>query len=304
MFYFIVALIGLADCAPLELVSAYRLNTEVRYDLSGLLVLSPSQRADLQTTADALAVNDKSSTIDEIFFQSDGAARYRTWVDLKGQVDWHDFDLEGLASNKNSVFVVNEFPPAVARIRRRAQGFDVNVYRWKQSLNQLFPEYTLSSAFGIEGITTSANHILLAKEMPPLAIYSFDSRALEVAEVKLSSRKLHGSQTALTAEGDWLYILDRENRSVWKHSLNESSHETKKEGIETCVSFQDTIMRPDYYFPARDRKGQERPEWSTAEALSLSATSLWIGLDNNGESLKKRAENRPVILEFKRPSGF
>jgi len=70
------------------------------------------------------------------------------------------------------------------------------------------------------------------------------------------------------------------------------------------VSYKNTCSHPDgklYY----------NSQYGMGEALLLTPEEIWIGLDNNGLPFSEHAQksyglsgNHPVLIRFKRPSGF
>ena len=62
--------------------------------------------------------------------------------------------------------------------------------------------------------------------------------------------------------------------------------------VERCWSFADDALTPERRYPSR---------FGNAEALSLDATGVWIGLDN-GNHVRADGEKRPLIWRFAAPA--
>ncbi len=282
---------GLAlTTTEIELVPLKRLgvvHSEKRFDLSGLHIPSLALKKHLGISGDILFVNDKTSKI----YQGkivDQQIHVEAWMDLK--IKGSDF--EGIDGDDSSLFVVNE---SNAHVYEILPGKKFKTHKDFESMTHRKDDYKITKDFGIESLAVSPDWILLGKERPPLAIFPI-SRKPKFKTLPLRPRSGIGSQTDSRIRGSFLYTLDREIRGLWKDSLSDLS----EKGL---AIFKNTADKPENRFKVVDRLGNVHPEWGTAEALEITDSEIWIGLDNNGMKTDT-GEERPLVLVFQRPQGF
>lgn len=278
--------------ATLNLQNAYTLKgepTKKRFDLSGLLILSPELKELFKLKGyDFLLINDKTSWVYKAKI-SGSSLEVEEWIrvnllDSKLKPDFEDIDTDG-----KNIYVLNEPDGAVVRI---SPDLKMQWTHWKM------PEGAapFTDWFGAEAMALANNQIWIFREMPPLDAFVFDrsdfAKSL-TAEQKL--RSFSQSQTAARFRDEKWFLLDRNARCIW---------ETPKYETEgKCHLFSKWVDENEHYrFEVRDDKNKLREEWSTAEALDVDAESFWVGLDNNGLGLyRDPAAKNPVILRLARP---
>ncbi len=163
--------------------------------------------------------------------------------------------------------------------------------------NQLTNELNWGTNKGLEGFAVDCENQIayMAKERDPRFIITYDLKNQEI--IDLSNQDSDGDISDLKYENGFLYILERYENQVAKMDVN-----TKE--IVSRVSYKNTCSHP-------NGKLYQNTKYGMAEALLLTPGYIWIGLDNNGLPFSKHAEetygltgNQPVIIGFKRPSGF
>jgi hypothetical protein len=267
-----------------------------RLDLSGLLLLTPAQKEAFHLKSDFLLVNDQSTFIYEGSFAAGGITAKR-WLNLKQYFPQIPlFDLEDIDGGANKIYVVNEPDGGVFEISppTKIKSFTVQYHTWEKTFDS---KYSFSEPFGTEAIAVDPkfpSHLFLGKEMPPFGAFELDTQlSPDNRLVKVHPREAIGSQTALRVHDNKVYILDRENRSIWMSSLYGDSHERQ-------LPFATIMKNPELDYMVKDDEGVEHPEWSTPEGLDIKNGVFYIGLDNNGLGLKaKPSETRPVIFSLK-----
>ncbi len=151
---------------------------------------------------------------------------------------------------------------------------------------------------GLEGIAVDCeNNILyLAKERQPRFVVVYDLCKEKVVDrFNLSTEE--GDISDLKYENGFLYLLERNDNYITK--IN-----TVTKQIVDRVSYKSVCSHPEgkLYGPS---------EYGLAEALLLTPTEIWLGLDNNGLEFTPHARkkyglegNQPLLLKFERPPGF
>jgi len=286
-FFVTVAVSLVSSTQELRFLRGYKVNSVERFDLSGILLITPEISRAMKVEGDFLLVNDKSSKlwIGEI---SNSEMNLKAWIDLKTFCGSKKFDLEDLAFFQGNLFIANEADGMIFEIKSNSEIKCI-------SSPKLYPKnFKPTPKFGLEAIAAGKDFIITGNEMPPLQILKIKSEPLQLLES--FQRETIGSQTSLRLNADSLYLLDRENRTIWKRNL--------KTKVETAFSFEKILHTKEYHYPQHDEKKLERPEWGTAEALDFNQKEIFIGLDNNGEKLKDSNERRPSVLVFERPKDF
>lgn len=279
----------------LKLKNYWRVDTSERFDLSGMVALSPSLKKTFHLHGNLLLTNDKSSVIYEGLFKK-GVIEIRPWVDLKKYKELKNFDLESIDAIDRKVYVANEGDAVVFEISAVKSGINVKVFELGKTLPQKGEAYAITDWYGIESLALTKDQIFLGKEMPPLAFFAFDRVNPFASPPKLMTRSGQGSQTDTKIKNDTWYILNRETRCVVKTKPPFEAEES--------FCFGATLSDPRFDYRVRDEKGVQHDEWSTAEALEITENRIFIGLDTNGETLKKGSERRATVLSFERPKNF
>ena len=155
---------------------------------------------------------------------------------------------------------------------------------------------------GLEAVTLdTVNSILyLAKEREPRHIFRIDLKNMEITEPfrKQLSAMAGTDITDLKFEKGFLYMLERRMGRITRINI--------KTGELLSASFQD------YVFKNGQRLFKNsNPEYGMAEAFILKGNEIWIGLDNNGDSVSGYGKsmglkegNKTAILVFHRPKSF
>jgi len=163
--------------------------------------------------------------------------------------------------------------------------------------NQLDFDLNWGTNKGLEGIAVDCKNMIayIAKERDPRFIISYDLQNQKILDINLKDSE--GDISDLKYQDGYLYILERNANLIAKMDV------VSKE-IVSKVSYRNTCSHP-------NGKLYDTSEYGMAEALLLTNDYIWIGLDNNGLPFSKHAENtyglsgtRPVIIGFKRPTGF
>ncbi len=151
---------------------------------------------------------------------------------------------------------------------------------------------------GLEGVAVDCqNRILyLAKEREPRFIIIYDLENKQVTDI-ITLPNEEGDISDLKVENGFLYILERNENYVTKMDLDTQQ-------IVSRVSYKNTCSH-------QDGKLYHKTKYGMGEALLLTPEEIWIGLDNNGLFFSEHAQktyglsgNQPVLIRFKRPSGF
>ena len=175
------------------------------------------------------------------------------------------------------------------------QGHAVKIYDY---LQDKWPNAWQDNA-GFESLAIDCeNQILyLAKERAPRFIFGLPLNGGEISETFNISEEFSNDFADMKFEKGFLYMLERSGNYVTK--LNPKTK---------------TVVARASYRPI-GLDGPERlyepTEYGMAEALLITETEIWVGLDNNGLEASNYAQQRfglkgtsPAIIKFKRPAGF
>lgn len=281
--FLLMSISGIGAEPHVNFLKAYPVETIDRFDLSGIRKVDDTLRKAFGLKGDWLLISDKSSFVYE-GFEAKGKITFKEWIDLRRVDPRQRFDLEGIDSEGDQIFVVNEGDGTIYRIRPPSK---IDLWRWKPRKSQ----DSFDAYFGIEGLATNGNSLFLTKEMPPLVVFEMPLKSWGAPhEAREIYRRRKGSQTDMRIRDGVTYILDRDSRCIWM---------MKPKADEFCISLTKTLNHADFDFVVRDFSGNLRSDIGTAEALEIEGNRLWVGLDNNGMGLKARPEEkRPFILEF------
>jgi len=150
-----------------------------------------------------------------------------------------------------------------------------------------------------EGLAVDCNNniLYLIKERQPRFILAVDLTTLKIVDQFNIPETESNDFADAKFENAHLYLLERNGNYIAK--VDPKTHEV--------------IDKVHYRHIASHTAGKlYGPEkYGMAEALVLTDTEIWIGLDNNGKYVTSHAKNtyhltgnEPVILKFKRPVGF
>lgn len=207
-------------------------------------------------------------------------------------------DFEGIDVCENKFYLIEEWENDVYEVTFDSGKLDKLVIPWKK---HRIDRINWGNK-GFEGLAYDCeNNILyLAKERQPRKIYKFDLKTKEITEPFASfiNEEESGFDIAdMKYENGFLYILERGLGLVTK--INTQTNE------KYSLSFQHLVFKDGQRLYKNDH-----PEYGMAEALLLTESEIWIGLDNNGNKISEYGkslglkDDKPVILIFKRPENF
>jgi hypothetical protein len=152
---------------------------------------------------------------------------------------------------------------------------------------------------GWEGLAVDCknNRLYLLKERQPRYILSVDLSTLKIIDqFNIPETESDDFADAKYKSGH-LYLLERNGNYITK--INPKTHE-----VINKYHYRHIASHPDGKLFGPEKYGM-------AEALVLTESEIWIGLDNNGKNVTDHgikslalSGNEPVILKFKRPEGF
>lgn len=172
-----------------------------------------------------------------------------------------------------------------------------------KTLDVSYDEFELSPETwgnaGWEGIAVDCaqNKLYIVKERQPRYVVTIDLIEKKAIDLFNIPETESGDFSDAKFENGFLYLLERNGNYVTKVDL-------KTKQVEEKYHYRDVASHPNgkLYGPT---------EYGMAEALLLTKNEIWIGLDNNGDSVTDHARQtysmvgrEPVILKFKRPTGF
>jgi len=204
------------------------------------------------------------------------------------------FSIEALAAGKSKIYFANEDNHMVYEF-------------YGQSLVELpiqFAEGGIDTDdwinnTGIEGLAVDepGNRMFVAKEREPRYILECSLTDYSIQHKYTIPETESNDFADLFYENGHLYALERNGNYIAKINADTRQLVGKVSYRHICT-------------PAEGRlyKGAK---YGLAEALLMSDTEIWIGLDNNGREVADHAKekynlqgNKPVIIRFKRPEGF
>ncbi len=204
-------------------------------------------------------------------------------------------DLEGIDFCDNHFFIINEFGNKLYSIDGKGElktkyihynGKGINIHDWGRNA-------------GLEAVAVDCARgiVYVAKERQPRYILEIDiETGIIQSQFNISEQDAY-DYADVKCENGFLYILERGGNLVSKIDLS------TKEVVEK-VSYNATAFES-------DNRLYEPSKFGMAEALVLTDTEIWIGIDNNGLNASDNAKkkfglrgNQPAIMKFKRPEGF
>lgn len=166
------------------------------------------------------------------------------------------------------------------------KGKNIDIRNWKKNT-------------GLESLAIDCENSIIyaAKERQARFIYAVDLKYNNII-TKFNIPETESSDFAdMKYENSFIYLLERNGNYITKIDV-------KTEKVVAKVSYKNTCSSP-------EGKLYEPSKYGMAEALLLTETEIWIGLDNNGLTVSENAAKKhgmkgsqPAILRFARPAGF
>jgi hypothetical protein len=290
------------------IASEMPLEFEAGYIVDGVSGLQPSGLAVCDSKV--VFVSDKhDSEIFQLTFESDGKAKVGLWKTItdipqspKQKYGWlvsiqrflgelfgltGGYDWEGIACNQQGdIFLASEYYFSVLKVDSKGHKtwvIDDLYQRGKQA--GLFQK---SNAY-IEGIVNQENGLVLAAEREPYGFirHAGGTESFYVQPgAKHSVDGLPNDYTGLDSYNGKLIALERNHYKVCELSGNYVP--------VTCYLFKDVAKSREW--------GYNAGKYGLAEGLVIEGDSLWIIVDNNGDSRKADSnDKRSTILKFKNP---
>lgn len=279
--------VGQNDYSQLELVSITQLKSfdERRFDLSGIV----------QVEDKYYIVADKNwnDFIYELkFYKDKWFAIEEKPFDLKGEA----LGQEALDYSNPLFYVANEDN---GKIYTMASGQDPQELKIKFADANEDPSSWANAGWEGLAIDEERKTLYLVKEREPRYILTVNLATLNIVDKFDIPRSESSDFADAKFDNGYLYLLERNGNYITK--INPQTHEviTKFSYKHICSS------------PPPNGKLYEPAKFGMAEALLMTPTEIWIGLDNNGKAVSPYAREtyqldgtQPVIIKFKRPSGF
>lgn len=269
----------------LKSVKQLKTETDTRFDLSGICRFNDS----------LFIIADKAWN--KAIYKIDTSSTKVNIIGEKEICSYEKNDFEGIESAPNGFYIINERKSEVyfrASNNCITQTLNIN---WKK---QGFKINTWSNK-GLEGIAFDAENKLLyfIKERLPRRIIRFDLKTGKLSEpfASLFDENINDFTDAKYENGK-LYLLERNNSSVLR--IDTETKEIKRVSAKGILN------------PNNQRLYEtDHLEYGTAEALLLTQNEIWIGIDNNGETVSDYGQtlgldktNEPAIIIFERPTNF
>ena len=224
-------------------------------------------------------------------------------------------DLEGIEVCNSAIYILNERNSKVYFVNEnKAEELKVDYKNWEaENKTDLHIDKWRNAGYEGFAIDCKNQKLYLAKERKAKNID--DGRFIFEVDIKTEKILRKIEIKAIASNPDFadvkfeerdgmqfLYVLERNSYTVVR--LNLSTNE---------------IMRYSFAKIAASEKNQQNlyitdhEEFGIAEALLLTKTQIWIGVDNNQEKVNKNNKwvkkynlkgNAPAIMIFTRPEGF
>jgi hypothetical protein len=284
------------------------LEIEAVYSLGGVKGLQPSGLA--LCNDKVVFVSDKhESKIFELIFEKNSIAHVKIWRDLgqlpeppEQKLGWwlstkrflgelfglsNGADWEGITCNDlGDIFLASEYYFSVLKVDStgKKEWLVDNLYQ-KANKAGLFKK---DNAY-IEGITANGTDLLLAAEREPRGFITISGKK---TTFYVQPGPLHSSQN-LPFDYSGLYRYQDKIVALERNHYRVCEIETTFEPV-MCYSFKKTAKSLEW--------GYSTGKYGLAEGLAISDDSLWIIVDNNGDSrLNDPEDNQPIIMKFKNP---
>ena len=202
--------------------------------------------------------------------------------------------IEALATAKSSVYFANEdnnrvyqfYGQSLVELPIKFAEAGIDTDKWKDNT-------------GIEGIAIdeAGNRLFIAKERQPRLILECSLTDYSIQHQYNIPETESNDFADLFYENGHLYALERNGNYIAK--INADTRE-----LVGKVSYRHICTPP-------EGRLYQGAEYGLGEALLMTETEIWVGLDNNGREVAEYAKekyqlqgNKPVIIRFKRPAGF
>lgn len=286
---YILCVIILLSCSAqkkeLELISMHQLEMpdDKRFDLSGLVEVDGS----LYVVADKIW--------NDYLYEIELSDKAFTIVNQKHVTYPDKLDLEGIDVCGDVIYLANE---GAGEIVFLDDSLAANAIDIQYTSSDTDPSTWGNS--GWEGLTMDCeNQILyIIKERGPRDIYTVDMTSWQQTDQFNIPETESSDFGDVRFDNGYLYLIERNGHYVSK--VDPKSHEV--------------VGKYSYGQTAQQSDGQRlfaETEFGMAEAILLTPTEIWIGLDNNGFEASAYGQqsydlsgNGPVIMKFKRPEGF
>jgi hypothetical protein len=213
------------------------------------------------------------------------------------------FDLEGITHCKETYYIVNEQVRHVLKItNNKLENLKIDfspIFKKNK-----FPLKNISVNAGFEGVAVDCkkNKLYISQERSPRAVITVDLNSSKVTDMFLldngSSKSGSLDYAGLHIEGNFLYLLERNNHLISKYDLT-----TKK--IISQIKFGDIAgMHLKELYDTGEPFG-------LAEGLAMNKEIIYIAIDNNKNPISKKGVKKfkiegdfSSILIYKRPKDF
>jgi hypothetical protein len=272
-----------SEYEPLEMVAYGQLERfdTLNFDLSGIVKHDD--------TIYVVADKPWNSFLYQIEFDVD------KWKILKHRrvTNFERLDLEAIDVCNNIYYLTNEFTGSVYQMRNDTlttlnidfESIDQTPANWENA--------------GLEAIAVDCENkrMYLVKERQPRLIFTVDMNSWKVIDQFDIPQTESIDFSDAKFDNGHLYVLERGGNYVTK--INPETHEVvDKYHYKKEASFEQGKL----YGPTK---------YGMGEALLITNNEIWIGWDNNGQTVTDHAKstygmkkNMPVIFKFKRPKGF
>ncbi|MCQ2975664.1 MAG: SdiA-regulated domain-containing protein [Bacteroidales bacterium] len=245
-----------------------------------------------------IGVADKAWTTDVYYIDTVAGGKFYISVAAKGNfADPDNLDLEAVDVINNKILVSSEIPNIIY-VQNTEGEFDTMDLDFTKIDSDLS---TWGAAnCGLEGMTVDNDNgiIYFAKERDPRRLFSYDVRKEEFSTSfdDVVSPTESGDISDLQYIDGYIYYLDRANCLVVRIDV-------------------DTHEKTSYSFVKYSNNGRIHiysADYGMAEALLITDNAIFIGMDNNYDTVSPYGEElglthgsqAPSIFVFKRPDGF
>ena len=165
---------------------------------------------------------------------------------------------------------------------------------------------------GIEGLAldTDKKVLYIAKEMYPSVLYRYqigssgDPKKIEIQGINETE-----DVSDLYFEGGYLYALMRKAREIRKIDLTQKKVVSIFRYFDFVAKDRGKKIKSLYY----QKSSEQKKGYGLAESLAITKDWIYVGFDNNGQSLLRWAKrkykdfdsetvgSKPIIMKFRRP---
>ena len=257
-----------------------------RFDLSGLAMRNDT----IYCISDKL----ETSSIYTLDTASDGKFYINVVNTTPDEIKVNDIDIEAIDVLDNKILIADEhFSKLYLEYGKNDFRFldvklntvDTNIVDWGVKNS------------GIEGIAVCGHKIYVSKERSPRRVFVYDLDTKTITEpFRDIVLPTDGDISDLKVNEKYLYILDRQNCYIRRLEL-----ETGQSTYLSFRKFSNDKHMHNYY-----------ADYGMAEALLLTKDAIFVGFDNNNDTVSDfgvtvglpKGCNKPSIFVFKRPEDF